>query len=82
MSIWYAVYRVAMALLFMGGVAGEMVTHHSAGHANSGKFFIFATDLGILFLTIHYLLDACLAVCRWMWEHFGEEGECKLLCCL
>ena len=68
-----------MALLFVGGVAGHMVTFQSSGHANKGKWFTFMTDLGVLFLTIHYLLDACLAVSRWTWEHFNKEDECKLL---
>ena len=64
-----------MALIFVAGVAG-----HMALGGTGAKWFIFMTDLGVLFLTIHYVMDAILAICRWTWEHFNKEDECKRKC--
>ena len=72
MSFWYVIYRVFMALLFVGGVAG-----HAVSCGTGAKWLIFMTDLGVMFLALHYVLDATLAVSRWTWEHFNPEETCK-----
>ena len=70
-SIWYAVYRVAMALLFVGLLCGYWI------NCGTGpKWLIFMTDLGFMFLTLHYVIDATLVVCRWTWEHFNQDETC------
>ncbi len=60
-----------MALLFVVGVVGHAVT------GSGVKWLIFMTDLGVLFLALHYVIDATLAVCRWKWEHSNPNDTCK-----
>ena len=50
-----------MALLFIGGVVG-----HAVSCGTGAKWLIFMTDLGVMFLALHYVIDATLAVCRWI----------------
>lgn len=67
------VYRVLVAVIFAGGIAGHMVNSKQGA-----KWFIYMTDQGILFLGFHFLLDACIVVARWAWEK-GRNGftPCK-----
>ena len=71
-SLWYVIYRVCMALLFVGCVAGHAITG-----GNGVKWLTYMTDLGVMFLTLHYVIDATLSVCRWTWEHFNPNDTCK-----
>merc|ERR1712038_1689303 len=56
-STWYVVYRVFMAVIFIVGVTG-----HGISCGTGAKWFIFMTDLGVMFLALHYCIDAALAV--------------------
>ena len=76
-SNWYPIYRVVVALLFMGSVIGDVVDDAISGNVNAGKWFIFMTNISFLFLAIHYVIDAYLTVSRWTWEHFNEGDACK-----
>ena len=71
-SFWYVIYRVCMALLFVGCVAAHAITG-----GNGVKWLTYMTDLGVMFLTLHYVIDATLSVCRWTWEHFNPNETCK-----
>ena len=71
-SLWYVIYRVGMALLFVGCVAGHAITG-----GNGVKWLTYMTDLGVMFLTLHYVIDATLSVCRWTWEHYNPNDTCK-----
>ena len=71
-SLWYVIYRVCMALLFVGCVAGHAITG-----GNGLKWLTYMTDLGVMFLTLHYVIDATLSVCRWTWEHYNPNSTCK-----
>ena len=61
-----------MALLFIGGVVGYWVNC-----GTGAKWLIFMTDLGVMFLALHYMIDATLSVCRWIWEHCNPDDTCK-----
>ena len=61
-----------MALLFVGGVVG-----HAVSSGIGVNWLIFMTDLGAMFLLLHYVIDATLVVSRWTWEHFNPEDTCK-----
>ena len=74
-SLWYVMYRVCMALLFVGCVAGHAITG-----GNGVKWLTYMTDLGVMFLTLHYVIDATLSVCRWTWEHYNPNDTCKESC--
>ena len=74
-SLWYVIYRVCMALLFVGCVAGHAITG-----GNGVKWLTYMTDLGVMFLTLHYVIDATLSVCRWTWEHYNPNDTCKESC--
>jgi len=37
------------------------------------KWLIFMTDLGFMFLTLHYVIDAILVVCRFTWERCNPD---------
>ena len=41
------------------------------------KWLIFMTDLGFMFLTLHYVIDAILVVCRYTWERCYPDETCK-----
>ena len=76
-SNWYPIYRVVVALFFVGVMIGHMAIDVISGSVNAGKWFLFMTDISILFLTIHYVIDAYLTVSRWFWERFSKGGDCK-----
>jgi hypothetical protein len=61
-----------MALLFIVGVVG-----HAVKLGTGAKWLIFMTDLRVMFLALHYVIDAILAVCRWIWEHANPNDTCK-----
>ena len=35
------------------------------------------TDLGVMFLALHYSIDAVIVVCRWVWEKNNPKAHCK-----
>jgi hypothetical protein len=70
--VGYVVYRVFMALLFIVGVVG-----HAVNGGAGAKWLIFMTDLGVMLLALHYVIDAILAVCRWKWEHSNPNDTCE-----
>lgn len=45
------------------------------------KWFIYMTDQGIMFLTVHYTLDALLVIRRYVAEKFYDDGSqtCKFV---
>ena len=61
-----------MAILFIGGVSG-----HAVSCGTGAKWLIFMTDLGVMFLALHYVIDAGLAVSRWIWERSNPDDTCK-----
>ena len=61
-----------MALLFIVGVIG-----HAVSGGTGAKWLIFMTDLGVMFLALHYVIDATLVVCRWKWEYSNPNDICK-----
>ena len=74
-SALYAAYRLIMAVIFVAGVAT-----HLAISKLGAKWFIYLTDQGILFLTLHHVLEAILVLRRFFWERFNKAPAktCKL----
>jgi hypothetical protein len=70
----YALYRLAIAVIFVGGITAHMV-NSSMG----AKWFIYMTDQGIMLLTVHYILDAVLVLSRFCWERMNKNPNktCK-----
>ena len=71
-SIWYVIYRVVWALLFVGLMTGYWINC-----GTGSKWLIFMTDLGFMFLTLHYVIDAILVVCRFTWERCNPDETCE-----
>lgn len=71
-STTYAVYKVLLAAIFMGTIAGH-ITNSQLG----AKWFIYMTDQGFLLLAIHFLLESILVACRWTWER-SQQGDTGL----
>ena len=73
-SGYYVVYRLVLALLFIGVI---VVFIHL--EFNDGQFFIFLTNQGLIFLTLHFSIDAILVLKRWVWEKLHSKHiNCKI----
>ena len=61
-----------MAVLFIA-----IVVSHLISCGTGAKWFIFMTDLGVMFLALHYVIDAVIVLCRWAWEKNNPKAHCK-----
>ena len=68
----YLIYRLFMAALFIA-----IVVSHVISCGTGAKWLIFMTDLGVMFLALHYSIDAVIVVCRWVWEKNNPKAHCK-----
>ena len=74
-SGYYVLYRLTMALLFSSVIVVFIYIQ-----LNDGKFFIFLTNEGLLFLTFHFVIEAVLVLKRWAWEKLHSKHiNCKHL---
>lgn len=64
-----------MAVFFISGIIAQVVNSRMGG-----KWFIYMTNQGILFLTIHYTLEAALVTRRYFSEKlFDDQSQtCEL----
>ena len=74
-SVWYMLYRMMIAIIFVAGITAHMVNSKQGA-----KWFIYMTDQGILLLTIHYIIDAILVLSRFLWEGLNKNPNktCEL----
>jgi len=70
----YTLYRIGVAVIFVSGITAHMVNSKLGG-----KWFIYMTDQGIFFLTIHFVIEAILVTSRWVWEkkNLDNGSKCK-----
>ena len=61
-----------MAVLFIA-----IVVSHLISCGTGAKWFIFMTDLGVMFLALHYVIDAVIVLCRWAWEKNNPKAHCR-----
>ena len=60
-----------MALGFIAGIIANIM------YSKEGvKGLMYLTDQGIIFLALHFLIDAGIVTARWTWERFNP-GSCK-----
>ena len=64
-STAYMCYRVFVAVFFV-----IFIICHMEQYPEGIKWLIFMTNQGILFLTIHFCLEAVLVVTRWVKERY------------
>ena len=76
-STWYVVYRVCVALFMVTGVVCHFV---STLETQGMKWFIYMTNQGISFLTIHYIIYAGIVVGKKISSGPTPLGSLPFLC--
>ena len=63
-----------MAVGFIAGITANIM------NSKLGiKRLMYLTDQGIIFLALHFLIDAGIVTARWTWERFKPGNCCKSL---
>ena len=66
-SHWYVAYRVVLVMMWPL-IFLPLTWEKLSRSKGMGRIFLYATNLGIMLLFVHYLVDAGLVIKRWIWE--------------